>query len=361
MISLSVELGARSYAIRIGNGLLDDVDMLRTTVKARQVMLLSNETVAPLYLDKLERAYSDRSLESVILADGEQYKTLESFERIITVLLDHGFDRSCALIALGGGVVGDIAGFAAACYQRGVDFVQFPTTLLAQVDSSVGGKTAVNHPRGKNMIGAFHQPVAVITDTGTLRSLPAREMRAGLAEIIKYGLIFDREFFAWLEENAQAVLDLHDDPLAYAIRRSCELKAKIVAQDETEAGVRALLNLGHSFGHGLENILGYGSWLHGEAVACGMCLAVEMSVALGTLEPENAERARLLIKRSGLPTSIPANVDAQQLIAAMRLDKKNRDGRIRLILLRALGDAFICADYDEDILRAVIERNSQPR
>lgn len=354
MKQLQVSLGDRSYPILVGSNLLSDADILREGVSAAQIMIVSNDVVAPLYLEAVQSAFSERETQTVILADGEQFKNLASFEQIISALLEHGFDRGCTLIALGGGVVGDITGFAAASYQRGVNFVQIPTTLLAQVDSSVGGKTAVNHRLGKNMIGAFHQPIRVIADINTLHTLDARELRAGVAEIIKYGLLGDLEFFEWLEANLEGLLKLDETCVSFAIERSCNNKASIVAQDERESGVRALLNLGHTFGHGIENVYGYGTWLHGEAVACGMVMAAELSLHLGLLEREHFERARALIQRAGLPVAPPADISADALEAAMQVDKKNRDGKIRLILLRSIGMAFITDDYDHAALRAVL-------
>ena len=345
MIELQVELGARAYPISIGAGLINDESLVRRATNSSQVMIVTNETVAPLYLDSIERAFADRKLARVILPDGERHKTLASFEQIISALLEHGFDRGCSLVALGGGVVGDITGFAAASYQRGVACVQIPTTLLAQVDSSVGGKTAVNHPLGKNMIGAFHQPTHVIADTSSLATLDARELKAGVAEVIKYGLLGDAPFFDWLEQHLEDVLALNEEAVTYAVRRSCENKAAIVARDETESGVRALLNLGHTFGHGIENVHGYGNWLHGEAVACGMCMAADLSVGMGLLDADEYHRITSLIQRAGLPVAPPPGVDGDALHKAMRVDKKNRDGLIRLVLLRAIGEAFLTDDY----------------
>jgi len=355
MITLTVDLGARAYPILIGPGLLHDRATLSEGVASRQIMIVSNKTIAPLYLESVEAAFADRYVKRVILPDGEHYKTLDSFDLIITALLEHEFDRSCTLIALGGGVVGDVTGFAAASYQRGVDFVQLPTTLLAQVDSSVGGKTAVNHRLGKNMVGAFHQPVKVVADTASLTTLPDRELKAGIAEVIKYGLIRDPEFFAWLEQNLEQLLLLEPDYVDFAVRRSCENKAAIVAQDERESGLRALLNFGHTFGHGIENVHGYGNWLHGEAVACGMSMAADLSRRLGSLDGAAYERVVALLARAGLPTRPPSDVSAAKLEAAMRVDKKNRDGKIRLVLLRSIGDAFITDDYAQPEFHRVLE------
>lgn len=357
MISVNVALGSRSYPILIGSGLLQEGDRLRELVTSRQVMIVTNDRVGPIYCEQLARHFEDRRCARVILPDGETHKTLGSFNRILTALLEQRFERSCIVIALGGGVIGDVAGFAAACYQRGVRYLQIPTTLLAQVDSSVGGKTAVNHPAGKNMIGAFHQPLAVISDLATLSTLEDREFRAGIAEIIKYGLIQDLPLFLWLEEHLDALLAREPATLTHAIRRSCENKASVVAADEHEGGVRALLNLGHTFGHAIEHGLGYGVWLHGEAVAAGMCMAADLSTRLRLVT--EAERARIvrLIARAGLPTSAPPTLDAQTLLAAMQVDKKNRDGRIRLVLMKALGAAFLSDDYAQDELLASLSKH----
>ena len=314
---LHVELGERSYPIYIGQGLLARTELLTRHIAARQVMLVTNETVAPLYMDKVKAALRDHQYEAVVLPDGEQYKTLEVLNVIFDALLARHFDRSVTLIALGGGVIGDMAGFAAACYQRGVAFIQVPTTLLAQVDSSVGGKTGVNHPLGKNMIGAFYQPQCVVIDTDVLNTLNDRELGAGLAEVIKYGLIRDRAFFEWLETNIDALLKLDATSLIYAIERSCTNKAEVVATDEREGGVRALLNLGHTFGHAIETGLGYGSWLHGEAVAAGVCLAAELSQRLGWLNEQDVTRIVSLIRRAGLPCHLPPELDAKSMLELM--------------------------------------------
>ena len=352
MIEIQVELGERAYPIWIGSGLLRDRSLVRQAVSARQILVVSNETVAPLYVPTLVSHLEDRAVEQVILPDGEAYKTLDSFEQVMDALLRARYERGCCVVALGGGVVGDLAGFAAACYQRGVDFVQVPTTLLAQVDSSVGGKTAVNHPLGKNMIGAFHQPQAVLADLETLQTLPDRELAAGIAEIIKYGLIDDPGFFDWLETHMEALVAREPVVMAQAIERSCRNKARIVALDEREGGVRALLNLGHTFGHGIEHALGYGSWLHGEAVAAGMAMACRLSVATRLMSAVDAERAASLIRRAGLPVYPPAEVEAEALLEAMKVDKKNKNGRIRLVLLRGCGGAFLTEDYPEEALMA---------
>lgn len=341
-VTLNVALGERSYPIHIGSGLLGDPQWLAPYLAGRQVMVVTNECVAPLYLERFKRGLPDGlEVREVVLPDGEQTKTLTSVARIWDALLEAGFNRRCTLVALGGGVIGDMAGYAAASYQRGVAFVQVPTTLLSQVDSSVGGKTGVNHPLGKNMIGAFWQPKAVLIDTATLASLPARELSAGLAEVIKYGLIRDADFLVWLEANMEALRALDDAALREAIRRSCALKAEIVAEDETEQGVRALLNLGHTFGHAIEAHQGYGNWLHGEAVGTGMVMAAELSRRLGWLDTARVERVRAVVAAAGLPLTAPAAMSAEDFLVRMRLDKKNVDARLRLVLLNELGEACL--------------------
>ena len=340
--TLVVGLGERSYPIHIGPGLLGRPELLEPHLAGRRAVVVTNETVAPLYADRLERtlAAAGAATGRIVIPDGEAHKTWQTLDAVFGTLLEARADRKTVLVALGGGVVGDLAGFAAASYQRGVPFVQVPTTLLAQVDSSVGGKTGINHPLGKNMIGAFHQPLAVLADTDTLASLPEREFRAGLAEVVKYGAIRDAEFFSWLEANLDALLAREPSALARAIQRSCEVKAEIVALDERESGPRALLNLGHTFGHAIETVQGYGAWLHGEAVAAGMAMAARLSVRLGRLAPGDAERLVAFLARAGLPTRPPAMAPAAWL-EAMGRDKKNESGRITLILLDALGRARI--------------------
>jgi 3-dehydroquinate synthase len=351
--TLTVQLDDRSYPILIGGGLLQDAALLGQQVPGRDLLLVSNTTVAPLYSRALEQSLPDRRIVQAVLPDGELHKTLATVSRLLDVLVANRFGRDATILALGGGVVGDTAGFTAACYQRGVAYVQLPTTLLAQVDSSVGGKTGVNHPGGKNLIGAFHQPVAVIADTATLATLSGRELRAGLAEIIKYGLIRDAVFFAWLEESMDRLLAREPSALARAIRRSCEIKAEIVGRDEREQGERALLNLGHTFGHAIESATGYSGWLHGEAVGAGLVMAAAMSRALGTLHAEQVERVRALLARTGLPTAAP-EVRASSALDHMRIDKKVKAGRIRLVLLRGIGDAYVTGDYPDDDLRATV-------
>jgi 3-dehydroquinate synthase len=353
VLTLQVSLAERSYPILIGDGLLADASLLGRYLQARDLLLVSNTTVAPLYADRVRASLGDRRIVDVRLPDGEQYKTLEYLARVLDVLVANRFARDSVVLALGGGVIGDLAGFSAACYQRGVAFAQMPTTLLAQVDSSVGGKTGVNHPGGKNMIGAFHQPCAVFADTSTLRTLPPRELRAGLAEVVKYGLIFDLQFLEWIEHNVDALLALEPAALAHAIHRSCELKADVVRRDERETGDRALLNLGHTFGHAIETVTGYTEWLHGEAVATGMVIAADMSARLGLLAIADVQRVRDLLQRIGLPVAAP-RFGAQRAFDCMRVDKKVKSGRIRLVLLERLGTARITADYADDALTSTL-------
>jgi 3-dehydroquinate synthase len=357
--TLKVELGSRSYPILIGDGLLAQSELLRQHVPARDALIVSNTTVAPLYLETLLAGLRPRRTVEAILPDGESHKTLTNVARILDVLVANRFGRDCTVIALGGGVVGDMAGFAAACYQRGVSYAQIPTTLLSQVDSSVGGKTGVNHPGGKNLIGAFHQPVVVLADTSTLASLPERELRAGLAEVIKYGLICDATFFAWLEAHMGELLAGDPTALAHVIRRSCEIKAEIVARDEREQGDRALLNLGHTFGHAIESATGYTQWLHGEAIGAGLLMAATMSRECGLMTAEAVERVRTLLERAGLPTRIDA-VQPESALELMRIDKKVQGGRIRLVLLRKIGDAFMTADYSADALDRTLREHFGP-
>lgn len=352
MDEIRVELGARSYPIYIGAGLIQNETLLSNVVSSQQVLVVCNEIVSPLYLDQLVRALPGAP-KSLILPDGERHKNLATFSRILDRLVDLKFRRDCCIVALGGGVVGDVTGFAASCYQRGVDLVQVPTTLLAQVDSSVGGKTAVNHLTAKNMIGAFYQPRAVIADTGTLQTLPPREFAAGLAEVIKHGLILDAEFFGWLEHNVERLLAFDEQSLSYAIRRCCEIKAAIVAEDERESGRRALLNLGHTFGHALEVLGGYGRWLHGEAVAIGISMAAATSVALGQMTEPERLRTVSLLTRAGLPVRAPG-IDPAAMLAAMRLDKKaDRDG-MRIVLMNGIGRAVTQAAPDDSVLLTAI-------
>ena len=355
MKTLTVELGDRSYPIYIGSGLLGQAELVQPHVRGTQVLIVSNETVAPLYLEQATRAFPDQEVQSVILPDGEQYKTLQTLNLIYDALLEHRFDRHCTLVALGGGVVGDMTGFAAATYQRGVDFIQIPTTLLAQVDSSVGGKTGVNHPLGKNMIGAFHQPSCVVIDTATLDTLEDRQLSAGLAEVIKYGLIRDESFVSWLEDHMIRLLERNEPDIVQAIETSCRSKAEIVAADEREGGVRALLNLGHTFGHAIETGAGYGTWLHGEAVGTGMLMAADLSWREGWLSEQDVKRVEDLIDKALLPTRAPAHMDFDHFMEIMAVDKKVRAGKINLVLLRAIGDAFVTDQFNLDNLRQTIE------
>jgi len=354
--TLQVELGERSYPIYIGSGLLSQSELYEPHIRGRQVMIVSNETVAPLYLDKVSNALSGYQLGQVILPDGEQFKDLETLNRIFDALLTNRFNRSCCLVALGGGVVGDMAGFAAASYQRGVDFIQLPTTLLAQVDSSVGGKTGVNHPLGKNMIGAFHQPRCVLADTDTLDTLDDRQLSAGIAEVIKYGLIQDAEFFSWLEQNMELLLARNPAALIHAIERSCQCKAEIVAADERESGERALLNLGHTFGHAIETGTGYGSWLHGEGVAVGMIMAAELSARHGWMSEADVERIRALLLRARLPVTPPAEISRKRFLELMAVDKKIDHRGLRLVLMDAIGAAKVCSDFDRNLLNRTLDR-----
>jgi 3-dehydroquinate synthase len=352
--TLTVELGNRSYPILIGAGLLTHAELFSQHVPGKDVLLVSNTTVAPLYASVLKSGLHDRRIVEVTLPDGESHKTLATVTRVLDVLVANRFARDCTVLALGGGVVGDMAGFAAACYQRGVAYVQVPTTLLAQVDSSVGGKTGVNHPGGKNLIGAFHQPEAVIADTDTLKTLPARELRAGLAEVIKYGLICDEALFDWLEQNMEKLLANDAAALTHVIRRSCQIKAQIVGRDERERGDRALLNLGHTFGHALESLTGYTRWLHGEAVGAGLLMAATMSSESGLMPAASVERLRKLLERTGLPTEA-RDLKADNVMEHMRIDKKVKGGRIRLVLMRSIGGSFVTAEYPDAALRRTLE------
>ena len=346
MKTLTVVLGERSYPIYIGADLLLQTDLFTRHIKSKQVAIITNETVAPLYLENVLAHLSAFQVESVILPDGEQFKTLDSLNLIFDKLLARKFSRNATLIALGGGVIGDMGGFAAACYQRGITFIQIPTTLLAQVDSSVGGKTGVNHPLGKNMIGAFYQPQAVIADVNVLDTLDDRQFAAGLAEVIKYGLIRDLGFFVWLEENIDALLARDKTALIYAIEQSCSMKADVVAEDEHEGGVRATLNLGHTFGHAIETGMGYGTYLHGEAVAIGTCLAADLSQRKGFLNADDVARIVTLFERANLPVKSPTELSAERFMDLMAVDKKNVDGEIRVILLEAIGKATLPMSVD---------------
>ena len=332
----------RGYPIHIGANILDNAEMLRRHLSVGPHAVITNETIAPLYLKTINTLLKDDKFCTIIIPDGEEYKTLDTFNTITTQLLEFGIHRQSTLIALGGGVIGDVVGFVAACYQRGIPFMQIPTTLLAQVDSSVGGKTAVNHPLGKNMIGAFHQPCAVIIDSETLDSLPDRHYRAGLAEVIKYGVSLDEQFFAFLESNASKLLTRDKDVLHEAIKRSCLIKSDVVSRDECERGdIRMLLNFGHTFGHAVETGLGHGTWLHGEAISCGMQLATQFSHALDLIDKSTVERVNALLQAVGLPTKLPVEMTPQRMLSLMARDKKNIGAGQRLILLRCIGDAFV--------------------
>ncbi len=355
MTTLTVDLGERSYPIYIGSNLLGDKELLKPYIPGNSALIVTNETVAPLYLEKTQSMLSGLRHEAVILPDGEKYKNLEVLNQIYDSLLRNRFDRNTTVIALGGGVVGDMAGFAAASYQRGVHLIQIPTTLLSQVDSSVGGKTGVNHALGKNMIGAFYQPRAVIADTDTLDTLPDRELSAGIAEIIKYGLICNAEFFAWLEQNMQALLNRDKPALSYAIEVSCRTKAEVVAADEREGGKRALLNLGHTFGHAIENGMGYGEWLHGEAVGAGMCMAAIMSNQMGWMSDEDTRKTIKLIEQAKLPSKAPDSMSAEKFMELMSVDKKVLDGVLRLVLMKGIGQSLVTSDYTIDDLKKTIK------
>ncbi|ODS24322.1 3-dehydroquinate synthase [Candidatus Endobugula sertula] len=339
---LTVELGDQhSYPIYIGQELLSDADKLRSYIRGRQVCIVTNETIAPLYLEKVKRHLDAYQVNVVILPDGESFKTLDTVKGIYDCLLENNHNRTTTLIALGGGVVGDMTGYAAATYQRGVAFIQIPTTLLSQVDSSVGGKTGVNHPLGKNMVGAFHQPQCVIIDTDVLKTLPARELSAGMAEVIKYGLIADLPFYQWIEENITPLMSCDEHLMVEAITRSCQNKADVVLLDEKEDNIRAILNLGHTFGHAIETAQSYGVWLHGEAVAAGMVVALELSHLMGNIARAEVERLCNLLTRAHLPTRLPDNMSVEQFLALMLRDKKVLDGRLRLVLLESVGKAVV--------------------
>ncbi len=355
MQTLRVDLGDRSYPITIGTGVLRQ-EFIAPYIKGKQVMLVTNDTVAPLYKESLLNALAGFQVDEVVLPDGEAYKDISHLNLIFDQLLAKRHNRTTTLIALGGGVVGDMTGFAAACYQRGVNFIQIPTTLLSQVDSSVGGKTGVNHPAGKNMIGAFHQPVAVVADTQVLNTLPDVELSAGIAEVIKYGLIYDDAFFTWLEENMTALRQRDPDALAYAIYRSCEIKAEMVRLDERESGVRALLNLGHTFGHAIETFSGYGQWLHGQAVAAGTMMAADLSCRMGWISQTDVDRIERLFKAADLPILPPPEMTPNDFNELMSIDKKVLDGRLRLVLLKRIGEAIVTDQFDSSALMATLSR-----
>lgn len=361
MVLVNVELNERRYPIHIGRGLLQNPDSFSLLKAGDKVMVVSNSTIANHYLEILTQSLCQRgcSVESVLIPEGEAHKNVDSLTQIFTALLEKNYNRDSTLIALGGGVIGDVVGFAAATYQRGIRFIQIPTTLLAQVDSSVGGKTAVNHPLGKNMIGAFYQPASVIIDTDTLNTLPHREISAGLAEVIKYGAIFDVDFFSWLEQNIDKLVSLDPVALEYCIQRCCQLKADVVVRDETEKGDRALLNYGHTFGHAIEAYLGYGKWLHGEAIAVGMLEAGGLSHILGNLSDSELARLEKLIARANLPTISPDGMAPSDYLPYMWRDKKVLNGQLRLILLKKLGQAYVSSVATESQVLQAIERVTQ--
>ena len=359
MQTLYVELGERRYPIFIGSD-LDPKALLEPYIHGRQVMIVSNETIAPLYLARYVAAIEalGKTVATCILPDGEKYKNIEHLNLIFDALLASGFNRDCTVLALGGGVIGDMAGFASACFQRGVYFIQVPTTLLSQVDSSVGGKTGINHPLGKNMIGAFQQPQVVLADMSQLKTLPPRELSAGLAEVIKYALLGDADFLAWLEQHMDALVKGDEAALAEAVYRSCAHKARIVANDEKEQGERALLNLGHTFGHAIESYLGYGEWLHGEAVATGMVMAADLSQRMGWISSEDLTRTKNIIQRANLPIVCP-QIPLDDFLAYMAHDKKVLNGQLRLVLMQAVGQAIITKTFDVELMKQAILANQE--
>lgn len=355
MQTLQVDLGDRSYPIHIGQNLLSDASLILPYLKRKQIAIVTNTTVAPLYLEKLAQPLREAGVNviSIVLPDGEAYKNSKTLNLIYDALLQNRCERSMTLVALGGGVIGDLTGYAAATYLRGVPFIQVPTTLLAQVDSSVGGKTGINHPLGKNMIGAFYQPQLVLVDIDTLKTLPPRELSAGIAEVIKYGLIRDADFFAWLETNMAKLVALDPEVTGYAIYRSCQNKAEVVAADERESGERALLNLGHTFGHAIENAMGYGVWLHGEAVAAGTMLAADLSHRMGWLSSGDLQRMKAIFEAASLPVKAP-DLGVEKYLDLMGLDKKVVDGKIRLVLQQGIGKSVVTSDYDPGMLRQTL-------
>src|SRR5690554_5727935 len=351
--TLQVELGERSYPIVIGEGVLGEYE-LSNYVRGSQVMIVTNDVVAPLYLEQAKACFPDKTVDVVVLPDGEKHKDWQTLNLIFDALLENQHTRRTTLVALGGGVIGDMTGFAAACYQRGVPFIQIPTTLLSQVDSSVGGKTGINHPLGKNMVGAFHQPEVVLIDTDSLQTLPPREVSAGLAEVIKYGLIRDTVFLDWLEQTMSQLVAFDSEALAEAIFRSCACKADVVAQDERESGIRATLNLGHTFGHAIETFAGYGNWLHGEAVGTGMIMAADLSLREGTISPTDYDRIVQIILKAGLPSRPPEQMTPADFMSLMAVDKKNVDGKLRLVLLKAVGEAEVTSEASPENLKATL-------
>ncbi len=356
MERITVSLGERSYPISIGAGLFDDPALLSLSLK-QKVVVITNHTVSPLYAEKITALLDQKGCISSVLElpDGEKYKTLETFNTVMSYLLENNFSRDVVVIALGGGVIGDLVGFAASCYQRGVDFIQIPTTLLSQVDSSVGGKTAVNHPLGKNMIGAFYQPKSVIIDTNCLTTLPAREFAAGMAEVIKYGIIYDEAFFVWLEQHMDDLYALDEQALTYAIARCCQIKAEVVAQDEKEAGIRALLNLGHTFGHAIEAELGYGNWLHGEAVSAGTMMAAKTAQLQGLITEQQVERILSIFKKAKLPVQTPESMSFEDFMKHMMRDKKVLSGELRLVLPTSIGTSEVVKGVPETIIKQAID------
>ncbi|MFQ3248565.1 3-dehydroquinate synthase [Glaciecola sp.] len=356
MPTLNVDLGERSYPIYIETGLFNQAGFLLSAIQGKQCAIVSNETVAPLYLNSIKKTLDEAEIHSfeIILPDGEQYKTIEYFNTVLTQLLENRAARDTTLIALGGGVIGDMGGFAAACYQRGIPFIQVPTTLLSQVDSSVGGKTAVNHPLGKNMIGAFYQPKAVFIDTNSLSTLPEREFSAGMAEVIKYGIMYDGEFFSWIENQHSAIRNRDPDALRYLIARCCAIKAEVVNLDEKEHGVRALLNLGHTFGHAIEAEKGYGVWLHGEAVAAGMVLAAKLALLRNWISASDLSRIEQLIQLFALPTDGPEDMNSEDYIQHMQHDKKVLSGKMRFIVPTSIGVAKVIDDVTNEELSSIL-------
>ncbi len=355
MNTLQLDLGERSYPIHIGSGLLDQADLYKKHIKGTFTAVVTNETIAPLYADKVVKTLESISqkVKLIVLPDGEEFKTWEVLQKIFDGLLENSADRKTTLLALGGGVIGDMTGFAAACYMRGIKFIQVPTTLLSQVDSSVGGKTGINHPLGKNMVGAFHQPQAVIADLDTLKTLPAEELAAGLAEVIKHGAIADSEFLSWIEKNQDALNKCDPAAMEHAVRRSCEIKSQVVAQDEKEGGIRAILNFGHTFGHAIEAGMGYGAWLHGQAVGCGMVMAADLSVRVGLLSEAEASRLKKIIEALHLPTQ-PPKLGVDRFMELMSVDKKAEGGEVRYILLNGLGQAKIQTVDDDLVIQTLI-------
>jgi 3-dehydroquinate synthase len=355
MNTLQLDLGERSYPIHIGSGLLEQADLYKKHIKGTFTAVVTNETVAPLYADKVVKTLESigQKVKLIVLPDGEAFKTWEVLQKIFDGLLENSADRKTTLLALGGGVIGDMTGFAAACYMRGIKFIQVPTTLLSQVDSSVGGKTGINHPLGKNMVGAFHQPQAVIADLDTLKTLPPEELAAGLAEVIKHGAIADSEFLSWIEKNQDALNKCDPAAMEYAVRRSCEIKSQVVAQDEKEGGIRAILNFGHTFGHAIEAGMGYGAWLHGQAVGCGMVMAADLSVRVGLLSEAEASRLKKIIEALHLPTQ-PPKLGVDRFMELMSVDKKAEGGEVRYILLNGLGQAKIQTVDDDLVIQTLI-------